>query len=223
MNKFGLKCSVKFFAVIVSFLIHGLADRAADRKDIRYALETIRAELMNNAENVMQINDRLVQERKSAEYLLEHRFMLDKCPADSVTFHSSMIHEDMPVTLSMDASDLLRISSVPQLIGDSKLLMQIIRAYDTCEWIASTQIRRTEARNAQLNSFINGQAAVSNGGAIDITGFMRTGAGLYAVSWVTSQPEPSILADAKDIQNAIDSIDRYLSFKRLPVRKLKIL
>ena len=66
MQKFGLKCLVKVLAVILSFLIHGMANRAADRKDIRYALETVRAELVRNIEDIGQLHDYLLQERKSA-------------------------------------------------------------------------------------------------------------------------------------------------------------
>ena len=223
MSKFGLKCLVKFLAVIISFLIHGMADRAADRKDIRYALEMVRTELVTNAEHITQIHDYLVQERKSAEYLLEHRTALDKCPADSVTFHSSIIRADMPFTMSSNASDLLKASSVPQMIGDDKLLMQIIRAYDTCTWIASNHNRRTEARNTRFDPFINERSTLSPGGTADIPKFIRTGAGLYAVSWITNQPDPSIIADVTDIQDAIDGIDRFLACKPLPVRKLRLL
>ena len=223
MQKFGLKCLVKFLAVIVSFLIHGVANKEADRKDIRYALETVRTELLSNAEDVRQIHDYLVQERKSAEYLLEHRTGLDKCPADSVTFHGNVIHSDVKVTLSDNASNLLKTSPVSQMIDGNSLLMKIIRAYDTCELIASNQSRRTEARNARFGLFSDGQAALSPGSASDIHSFIRTEAGLYAVSWITSQPEPSVVADITDIQDAIDGIDEILACKRLPVRKFKIL
>lgn len=222
MQKFGLKCLVKFLAVIVSFLIYGMANKEADRKDIRYALETVRTELVNNAEDVMQIRNLLVQERKSAEYLLEHRTRLDKCPIDSVTFHSDIIHRDIEVTLSDNASDLLKTSPVSHMIDGNSLLMKIIRAYDACEWIASNQSRRTEARNARFD-IINEQSAFSSGGAIDITRLIGTGAGLYTVSSIVSQPDPSIVADITDIQDAIDSIDKYLAYKRLPVRRIKLL
>ena len=223
MQKFGLKCLVKFLAVIVSFLIHGLANKEADRKDIRYALETVRTELVSNAEDVMHIHDYLVQERKSAEYLLEHSAALDKCPADSVSFHGSMVRADLPVTLSSNASDMLKASSVPQLIGDEKLLMQIIRAYDTCTWISSNQDRRMEARNNRFELFVNDRSAFSSGGTVDFPLFMKTVPGKYAVKWITNQPDPSIIADVTDIQDAIEGIDRFLALKPLPVRKLRLL
>ena len=223
MKKLGLKCLVKFLAVIVSFLIHGMANKAADRQDIRYVLETVRAELITNAEDVMQIHDQLAQERRSAKYLLEHRTGLDKCPADSVTFHSNMIHKDVEVKLSDNASDLLKASPVSHIVDGTGLLMKIIRAYDTCEWIASDQSRRAEARKARLGFLINDQSAISTGSAIDIHKFIKTEAGFYAVSWISRQSDPSIVADITDIQEAIDGIDEFLARKRLPVRQLKLL
>ena len=223
MQKFGLKCLVKCLAVIVSFLIHGVANKEADRKDIRYALETVRMELASNAEDVRQIHDHLVQERKSAEYLLEHRAGLDKCPADSVSFHGRMIRSDVDVKMSDNASNLLRTSPVSQMIDGNGLLMKIIRAYDACELIASNQSKRTEVRDARFGLYINEQATFSPGNATDIHRLIRSEAGLYAVSWITRQPDPSVLADITDIQDAIDGIDKVLASKRLPVRKVKIL
>lgn len=196
-----------------------MANKEADRKDIRYALETVRTELASNAEDIRQIHDQLVQERRSAEYLLEHSAGLDKCPADSVSFHCNMIRSDVEITLSDNASDLLRTSPVSHIIDGNGLIMKIIRAYDTCEWIASNQNRRTEARNAKLNLLINDQSAL----AIDIHRLIRTEAGLYAVSWITRQPDPSVIADVTDIQDAIDGIDSFLACSRLPVRKVKLL
>ena len=223
MKKLGFKCLVKFLAVIVSFLIHGMANKAADRQDIRYVLETVRAELVTNAEDVMQIHDQLVQERKSAKYLLEHRTGLDKCPADSVTFHSDMIHKDVDVKLSDNASDLLQASPVSHIVDGTGLLMKIIRAYDTCDWIASNQSRRTEARDARLAPIVDGQATSFAGTEIDIPRFIKTEAGFYAVSWISRQSDPSIIADITDIQEAIDGIDEFLARKRLPVRQFKLL
>ena len=223
MQKLVLKCLVKFLAVIVTLLIHGMANKEADRKDIRYALETVRAELVNNAEDIRQIHAQLVQERKSAEYLIEHRTRLDKCPADSVSFHCRMIRSDVEVALSDNASDLLRTSPVSHIIDGNGLIMKIIRAYDTCEWIASNQNRRTEARNTRLRLLINDQSALSPGSATDIHRLIRTEAGLYAVSWITRQPDPSVIADVTDIQDAIDGIDSFLACSRLPVRKVKLL
>ena len=223
MKKLGLKCLLKILAVIVSFLIHGMANKAADRKDIRYALETVRTELISNAEDVRQIHDRLVQERKSAEYLLEHRTGLDKCPADSVTFHSNMINTKVEIALSDNASDLLKASPVSHIIDGNALLMKIIRAYDSCEWIASNQSKRSKARNARIGFLIDEQTVLSTGSAVDIQKFIETDAGFYAVSWITTQSDPSIVADIKDIQDAIDGIDEFLARKRLPVRRLKLI
>ena len=223
MQKFGLKCLVKVLAVILSFLIHGMANRAADRKDIRYALETVRAELVRNIEDIGQLHDYLLQERKSAEYLLEHRASLDKCPADSVIFHTNMIRADLAVTLSDNASDLLKSSPVSHMVDRNGLLMKIIRAYDACEWIATNQNRRTETRNARLNRSVKDHNPFLPDGSVDIARFIKSGSGLYAVSWISNQPDPSIVADIRDIEVAIDGIDEFLACKRLPVRRLKLI
>lgn len=223
MHRLVFKCLVKFLAVIVSFLIHGVANKEADRKDIRYTLETVRAELITNAEHISQIREYIDQERKSAEYLIEHRTSLDKCPADSVTFHSDIINRELEVKLSDNATDLLQSSPVSRIIDGNGLLMTIIRAYDTCDWIVSDQNRRAEARKALLDILINDQTLFLAGNTIDIPRFIGTESGLFAVNWISQQPDPSITADIADIQDAIDGIDEFLAIKRLPVRRFKIL
>ena len=134
-----------------------------------------------------------------------------------------IINRELEVKLSDNATDLLQSSSVSRIIDGNGLLMTIIRAYDTCDWIVSDQNRRAEARKALLDILINDQTLFLAGNTIDIPRFIGTESGLFAVNWISQQPDPSITADIADIQDAIDGIDEFLAIKRLPVRRFKIL
>ena len=118
--------------IAITFVIQGMINRAGDRKEVRSALELVRSELKTNIEDIGIMTDHLTQERQSAGYLLRNLPKIDKCPEDSVNHHCGIVFADASITLSNDALELLKMSSLFQKIGDNRLAMKIIRAYDTC-------------------------------------------------------------------------------------------
>ncbi len=168
------------------------------------------------------MSEYLEQENKSAVYFLENRNRLNKCPADSISYHSGIIFADASITLSHDALELLKMSSLFQKLGDSKLSMDIIRAYDTCESIVTNINRHISDREAQFDRSINEKsvAQFAPNGNIDILKYIKTAYGLYTLRWMSLQAAPIVYTDVSDIQTAVDAIDRYLlSHKRHPKRK----
>lgn len=201
--------------IIITFSVQGVIDRAHVRREVRSALELVRAELAANIEDIDTMSDYLRQERKSAEYFLDNRAKLASCPADSISFHSGVIFAEASITLSHDALELLKMSSLFQKIGDNDTSMKIIRAYDTCSSIAANLNRHIEARNALFDSSINEQTArkFATKGSIDIKEFIKTNFGLYAVRWLSNQIGPEYYADVTDLEAAISAIDRFLGSK----------
>lgn len=197
--------------IVITFAIQGKIDRTADRKDVRAALELVRSELTTNLEDIGIMQDYLRQERKSAEYFLEHRSALDRCPEDSVIFHGSMIFADASITLSHDALELLKNSSIFQKVGDSGLSMKIIRAYDTCESAVTNLNRHVSTRNAQFDASVTDKTAsqFASNGSIDMRKYIKTPYGLYTIRWITAQPDPEELVDEEDILAAVEAIDAY--------------
>ena len=192
------------FGIIITFSVQGIIDRAHVRREVRSALELVRAELAANIKDIDTMSVYLRQERKSAEYFLENRTKLASCPADSISFHSGVIFAEASITLSHDALELLKMSSLFQKIGDNDTSMKIIRAYDTCSSIA-----------ANLNRHINEQTArkFATKGSIDIKEFIKTNFGLYVVRWLSNQIGPEYYAEVTDLEAAISAIDRFLGSK----------
>ena len=109
-----------------------MIDRSRDLKNARSSLELVRSELARNIEDVSIIKDYLNMEKQSAAYFITNKDSLDKCPDDSISYHSGIIFADVSMSLSMDALELLKMSSVFQKLGNNELSMKIIRAYDCC-------------------------------------------------------------------------------------------
>ncbi len=202
--------------IVITFTVQGMIDRARERHEVRAALNLVRTELATNATDVAEMTDYLRQERVSANYFLKNLKTLEQCPNDSVRFHSGIIFADATITLSDDALELLKMSSLFQKIGDNDLAMKIIRAYDTCDNIAANLNRHVSQRNERFEESVNektaGQFATS--GSIDLERYLKTSYGQYAIRWLTTQGDLNIMTDVSDLGAAIDAIDGYLQGRR---------
>lgn len=202
--------------IIITFSVQGIIDRAHVRREVRSALELVRAELVANIDDINEMSDFLRQERRSANYFLENRTKLASCPVDSINFHSGIIFAEAYITLSQDALELLKMSSLFQKIGDNETSMKIIRAYDTCSSAAANLNSHIEARDALFNSSVNEQTArrFASSGRIDIKEFIKTNFGLYTIRWLSHLTGPEYYADTSDLEEAIAAIDVYMQGKK---------
>ena len=186
--------------IAITFVIQGMINRAGDRKEVRSALELVRSELKTNIEDIGIMTDYLTQERQSAGYLLQNLPKIDKCPEDSVNHHCGIVFADASITLSSDALELLKMSSLFQKIGDNRLAMKIIRAYDTCGSAVSNLNRHISQRNERFEE----------AGIPDLQAFLKSKAGSLYFRWLVNRPDPTLFADTADLQEAIDAIDAYM-------------
>lgn len=198
--------------IFISFTIQGMIDRSRDRKNARSSLELVRSELVRNIEDVAIIKEYLDMEKESAAYLIANKDSLDKCPDDSISYHSGIVFADVSMSLSMDALELLKMSSVFQKLGKNDLSMKIIRAYDCCGSIVSNVNRHISIRDSRYESAIDMETVgeyVSEG-SIDIRDFIKTDYGRYAIEWLTNQPGIDNITDVSDLEDAIEAINHYL-------------
>ena len=202
--------------IFITFMIQGMIDRSHDRQNSRSSLELVRSELAQNIEDISTMRDYMYQEKQSAEYILANKDSLDKCPVDSLIFHSGMIFADVSFTLCQDALELLKMSSVFQKIENNDLSMKIIRAYDASGTIVSILNRHIASRDARFENSIDKETAgvFASGGSIDIKKFVETDYGIFAIKWLTTQPSPENFTDVTDLEEAISAIDKYLKIKK---------
>jgi len=204
--------------IIITFTIQGMIDRAGDRKNVRSALELVRSELLTNMDDIVIMREYLEQERRSADYFLCHVSELDRCPADSIAFHSSVLFGNASISVCQDALELLKLSSLFQKAGDKLLSMKIIRAYDSCESTARFINRRLDDHKALFDRSITAQnaAQIAPAGYIDIREYLKTDFGRYAIRSVAVQASAENFTDLSDVRAAVDAIDAYLGGKRRP-------
>ena len=175
------------------------------------ALDLVRTELLANIDDINVMSDYLRQEKKAADFFLDNRFSLKKCPEDSISYNGNLLFADAAISVSSDALELLKSSSLFQKIGDKDLSMKIIRAYDTCGAIASSMNRHLEDRNNRFDKAINNETAkqLITGSNINIRKFISSPYGAYSVQWVANQPDPSQYVDVSDINAAIEAINSH--------------
>ncbi|MCR5465090.1 MAG: hypothetical protein K6F06_11235 [Bacteroidales bacterium] len=198
--------------IFITFTIQGMIDRSRDRKNARSSLELVRSELVRNIDDVSIIKEYLDMEKESAAYFIANKDSLDKCPDDSISYHSGILFADVSMSLSMDALELLKMSSVFQKLGNNDLSMKIIRAYDCCGSIVSNVNRHISIRDSRYESAIDMETVgeyVSEG-SIDIRDFIKTDYGRYAIEWLTNQPGIDNITDVSDLEDAIEAINHYL-------------
>ena len=208
-----------FLGMVCTFIGQGMIDRKADREEVRSSLELVRAELATNLEDIEEIANYIKDERKSAKYFLNNRTTIDKCPTDSINYHTGMLFADASITLSHDALELLKMSAIFQKLGNNQLSMDIIRAYDSCEYSVALYNKYISDRDEKFNQTINEKSVqqFATTGNIDMKKFIKNPYGLYTVRWISNQVAPDTELFVNDIDKAIKAIDGYL----LPVRHYK--
>ena len=204
--------------IVITFAIQGKVDRATARSDVRAALELVRTELQANLDDIGLVVDYLSQEEQSAQYFLDHRKDIDRCPGDSVDYHSGVIFASVSITTCQDALELLKMSSLFQKIENNPLSMKIIRAYDSCELIKDNLNRHIAHRDARYENSVTDKSVrkIAATGQIDIRDYIKTDYGLYAIR---SLAQPSPFTDVSDIQAAIEAVDEYLAPPHRRARK----
>ena len=207
--------------IVITFAIQGKIDRAADKKNVRSALELVRTELQTNLDDIGIMTDYLRAEGASAKYLLAHKDDIASCPKDSLDYHSGVVFASVSITTCHDALELLKMSSLFQKIENNPLSMKIIRAYDACESITANLNRHIALRDDRYERSVTegSVSSFASSGAIDIRDYIKTDYGLYAIRWLASLAKPDDFTDTSDMVVAIQAIDEYLAPTRRRARK----
>lgn len=227
VKDFFLNFFISFFSIFLgmlcTFVGQGMIDRAADRKEVRTSLELIRTELVKNREDIKEMCELMEKERKSAQYFLDNRSKIDRCPADSINYHGGLVFADISIVLTQDALELLKMSSMFQKIGDNNTSMKIIRAYETCSSSASYLNGHEETKSQMIGNGINDRTVQRTDppGGINVKEYIKSGYGLYFMRWLSTSFFDYDLQAATDLNSAIEAIDDYLTPVRIKRKQHK--
>lgn len=119
--------------IFITFGIQGLIDRRHEKKDVASALELVKEELINNNENLRDVIGLVGAEKNAAHSMLGNLGNLKKCDYDSVATWNTVLGSEYFFTVTDDALELLKSSSLFQKINDKSLALNIIKAYDYLE------------------------------------------------------------------------------------------
>lgn len=119
--------------IFITFGIQGMIDRKREKKDVLAALELVKEELINNRQNLQDVIDIIENEREIAGFIQENIGKFARCDTDSLLNKHNTLCTEYFFTVTDDALELLKTSSLFQKMNDKNLALNIIKAYDFLE------------------------------------------------------------------------------------------
>lgn len=116
--------------IFITFGIQGMIDRRHEKKEVSSALELVLEELNSNKNDLQEVIGLVGMELDAANFMLDNAGGFDSCAADSLSYWNSVLGTGYFFTVTDDALELLKSSSLFQKINDKNLALSIIKAYD---------------------------------------------------------------------------------------------
>lgn len=119
--------------IVITFAIQDIVDYRKTRTDLRAALGLVADELRTCRSDLEGCGETIEKEVEAADYFLLNVNRLSRCPKDTVYSYGMRLVNPSVLTMSYEALDMLKISSLFQAIDDERLSMSILHAYDICK------------------------------------------------------------------------------------------
>ncbi|MDO5442244.1 MAG: hypothetical protein Q4G10_01095 [Bacteroidia bacterium] len=197
--------------IFITFGIQGLIDRRHEKKEVMAALELVKEELINNNINLCDAIGIISSEKSAAESISKNISSLQKCDADSVIAWNAILGNEYFFTITDDALELLKSSSLFQKINDKSLALSIIKAYDYLEADAkgfNTHEQYKVSLYLDANTSKVRKASLSSSGPAYLKTFYSTPEADYFLRSVIEMSDGSFLgAGISDIEATIADID----------------
>lgn len=200
--------------IFITFGIQGLIDRRSEKKDVLSALELVKEELVNNKAGLMEVIGIVCSEKEAAEYINSKLGKFSQADADTIVAMNAVLGNDYYFTVTDDALELLKSSSLFQKINDKSLALGIIRAYDYLA--ANSQAFNThEKYKTSLYGDISSdrvkKASLSSAGTDFFRIFYSSDEGRYFLKSVIEMSDDYYLrAGIPEIEEAIKDIESRL-------------
>lgn len=202
--------------IFITFGIQGLIDRRHDKKEVLAALELVKEELINNNNNLHEVMDIISSEKSAALSMSKNVGNLQKCDADSVIAWNTVLSSEYFITITDDALELLKSSSLFQKINDKSLALGIIKSYDYLESDSkafNTHEQYKISLYMDANTSKIKKASLSSSGTPFLKAFYSTPEADYFLKSVVEMSDVSFLGEGiSEIEATIAMIDKRMKF-----------
>lgn len=123
--------SIVVAGIIVTFYGSSLITNHAQQKEVKSVMQFVRAELEYNRKELQQIHNKILGEQVISSYLIDCDFDTRKIPADTLLKYRRFISSSSSFEYTSDALEVLKNSSLMQQISDKKLLLDLVKTYET--------------------------------------------------------------------------------------------
>lgn len=115
--------------IVITFGVENWIRNSNEKKDIKSALRLVCDEMKDNLQQLDRVKEQIKLENRAAIYLMNHIGKFDSCHQDSMVLYCNEPLKVYQISISSEALELLKSSSLFQKIPDKELALDIIRAY----------------------------------------------------------------------------------------------
>ena len=129
MEDFVCNFTAVVLGIILTFMGSDWIENRNTQRDVKSALQLVKAELNTNRKAILDGKKRIEQEIRAAHFLLKNKDSLSFVSKDSLSYYSNMPFRTSFITFTTDALELMKSSALFPQIKDKQLGLSIIQAY----------------------------------------------------------------------------------------------
>ena len=216
-NSFISNLIAVVLGIFITFGIQGIIDSREEKANVLSALELVKEELVTNRDNLNEVIGLMGAEKKAAEFILANKGGLARCDADTLLANHTVLCSEFFMTVTEDALELMKSSSLFQKMNDNSLALSIIKAYDFLD--ANSQSFNTHEKykinlcEAANTDDVKKAALVSSGPAYIEKFYSSAEAGYFIQAVIEMADNPFISNSLSEIDATISSIDSIIAGK----------
>lgn len=201
--------------IFITFGIQGMIDRRAERKDVKSALALVREELVVNKGSLEEVINLISSEKDAAVYIRNNAGQLSKCNQDTLNLKNAFLTSEYFFTVTDDALELLKTSSLFQKMNDNELALSIIKAYDYLDVNSQAFNKHEKYKTSVLEEANNSRAkkaALTNSGLDFFNIFYSSPEADYFLKSVIEMSDISFLLEGmEEVDATIAALDKRLN------------
>jgi hypothetical protein len=129
MGDFVCNFTAVMLGIILTFMGSDWIENRNTQRDVKSALQLVKAELETNRETILDGKKRIEQEIRAAHFLLKNKDSLSFVSKDSLSYYFNMPFQTSFITFTTDALELMKSSALFPQIKNKQLGLSIIQAY----------------------------------------------------------------------------------------------